>query len=102
MTPEPARHRFSPYAIGAASQLAVVALLASGIALNVAGVDPLIGLIVILTGGVTYWIGYSLSRCPSCGKPTLALERGIDSLARRRRAWPERLCSGCGTRLDGL
>ena len=92
----------SPYAIGSASQVATLALIVGGLALNIAGVDPLIGLLVVAAGGLTYWIGYSLSRCGTCGKPTLALERDMDSLARRRRACPERACSRCGTRLNGL
>ena len=86
----------SPYRIGVISQLAVVILLATALAWLATEGDPLVGVFIALAAGIGYWIGYSLSRCPTCGKPTLALERETGGLGRKRRAWPERQCSQCG------
>ena len=93
--------RFSPYHLSAASQIAALVLIAAVIVLLVSRLDPLIALIVAVAGLLFVRLSPYLFVCPQCGKGVRDFDPRIGGTwLQKRRIWPERECSGCGTRLD--
>jgi hypothetical protein len=93
--------RFSPYHLSAASQIATLVLVAVAIFIVATGVDPLFALLAAAVGLILQKISVDLFACPRCGKPVRDHDPRIGGTwLSKRRIWPERECSGCGTRLD--
>jgi hypothetical protein len=90
------RDTFSPYEIAIMGRAIAFVVGASAMAAwfphpsRVTGFAFGIGAILFLLTPVTAFMWDALSRCPTCDKSAMA----------RRRLWPERRCSECGTALD--
>jgi hypothetical protein len=100
------RSLFSPYELAVGGVLIQFVLFATAVLLVATGRPAAIFLLAPLMLAARLVVG-EISRCPGCGKrPTksylLNHETGIGRLFFRERAWPERECSSCRTRLDGI
>lgn len=93
--------RFSPYHLSAASQIATLAVLAVVVVIFATGVDPLFALLAAAFGLIMQRVSVDLFACPQCGKRVRDFDPRIGGTwLSRRRIWPERDCSSCGSRLD--
>jgi hypothetical protein len=100
------RSVFSPYEISASGRLLNLAFFGLAFAFAVTGRVTAFFLLMPVAAAVGLLAG-ELSRCPTCGKrPTklylLERETGIGRFLFQERHWPERECSSCRTRLDGI
>jgi predicted RNA-binding Zn-ribbon protein involved in translation (DUF1610 family) len=94
--------RFSPYHLSAASQIATLALLACVVFIFATGLDPLFALLAAALGLILQKISLIFA-CPRCGKRVRDYDPRIGGTwLSRRRIWPERTCSSCGSALDGI
>jgi len=93
--------RFSPYHLSAASQLLTLALVVAVVVILLAHIDPLIALVLAVAGLLIARLGPYLFVCPACGKGVRDFDPRLGSTwLQKRRIWPDRICSNCGTRLD--
>jgi hypothetical protein len=93
--------RFSPFHLSAASQIATLVLLAIVAFIFATGLDPLFALLAAALGLILQKVGLDLFACPRCGKRVRDYDPRIGGTwLSKRRIWPERECSGCGTGLD--
>jgi hypothetical protein len=100
------RSVFSPYEIAAAGRLLNFAFIGLAVVLAVTGRVTAF-LLLMPVAAVVGLLAGELSRCRTCGKrPTkfylLDRETGIGRFLFQERYWPERECSSCRTRLDGI
>jgi hypothetical protein len=101
------RSLFSPYELAAFSAFVQLAIVVGAVALAIGGRSEAAMAILFLLGFVVIFASEELSRCPGCGKRPrkrflLGMETGIGQIFVAQRFWPERVCSSCGTRLDGI
>lgn len=95
--------RFSPYHLSAATQLLTLALIASVFIILVSRIDPLIAFVIAAAALLFVRISPYLVACPECGKGVREFDPRVGpTWLRKRQIWPERTCSGCGTRLDAV
>jgi hypothetical protein len=100
------RSAFSPYEIAAGGRLLNVAIFGLAVAFAMTGRILAFFLLIPVAAAASLLAG-ELSRCPACGKrPTklylLDRETGMGQFLFQERYWPERECSSCRTRLDGI
>ncbi len=98
------RRLFSPYEFAVAGELFLSLTVAVMLLLAAAGVGR-IGFILIGIFMLLFVACEELSRCPQCRRRPSGyyfVKRSGEQIPIISRLWPERVCSGCGTRLDGI